>query len=350
MRTVVDLAGLAPFALMQVDERRRVRGANPEAQTILGQSERTMLRKPLSEVVFHDSVLFDLIDRCLKLDGDVTAHGVGLNGPAFSRNVDVDIRLRSTGDGGVVIAIMPHAGRDIVDNPANVAAFGRILGHEVKNPLAGISGAAQLLLRRAPEDQKPMLNIIQSETKRIERLISRLSAFELFSSPRYARFNIHALLDRVIAAEEVAHGGHVEIKRLYDPSLPEIEGDEDHLHEAVQNIIRNAAEAALSGEQAAQINVVTAFETAFAIAGAGLDSRPIRAIRVTIEDNGAGITPEKRERIFDLFSSTKSGGRGLGLNVVNEIVTAHQGRLKVDSIPGRTRFSVYLPIKKKTRS
>ncbi len=349
MKTLVDLAGLAPFALMQVDAKRRVRAANPEAQTILGQSQRTMLRKPLSEVVFHDSLLFDLIDRCLKLDGDVTAHGISLNGPTFSRKIDLDIRLRPAGDGGVVIALIPHAGHDIVDNPANVAAFGRILGHEVKNPLAGISGAAQLLLRKSNDEQTPMLNIIQSETKRIERLISRLSAFELFSSPRYAPFNIHALLDQVIAAEEAAHGGQVAVTRAYDPSLPDIEGDQDHLHEAFQNIMRNGAEAALAGGVSANLRVETAFETSFAIAGGGPEGRLARAIRVTVTDNGEGISPEKREKMFDLFTSTKSGGRGLGLNVVSEIVTAHRGRLKVDSKPGETRFSVYLPILKKAR-
>ena len=347
MNAVIDLAELAPFALLQIDERRRVVGANPEAQTMLGHSERVMLRKPLSEVVFHDSPLFNLIDRCLSLDGDVTAHAVTVTGPGLSRNLTLDIRLRPNGEGGAVIAFTNSVDQEIIDNPANVAAFGRILGHEVKNPLAGISGAAQLLQRGARDDQTAMLGIIHSETKRIERLISRLSAFELFSSPRMAALNIHALLNDVIAAEEVAQSGQVDMVRLYDPSLPEIEADQDHLHEAFQNIVRNASEAALSGDNPPRLKISTAFETSFAIAGANANGRLGRAIRVTIEDNGAGIPPEKRDKMFDLFTSTKAGGRGLGLNVVNEIVSAHQGRLKVDSKSGQTRFSVYLPILRK---
>lgn len=344
MRTMVDLAGLAPFGLLQVDERRRIAGANPEAQVMLGNSERVMLRKPLSEVIFHDSPLFELIDRAVKLKGDVSAQRVMVSGPNFSKPITVDVKVRSIGDGGVVLALMSSSGHDVIDNPGNVAAFGRILGHEVKNPLAGISGAAQLLLRSSKDDQTPMLNIILSETKRIERLISRLSAFELFSSPRMDKFNIHALLDQVIAAEEVAQSGRVNIKRLFDPSLPELTGDQDHLHEALQNIVRNASEAVLTTTEPSNITIHTAFETGFAIARISPSGRLGRAIRITVEDNGPGIPREKKEKMFDLFTSTKSGGRGLGLNVVSEVIKAHNGRIKIDSQPGKTLFSVYLPI------
>ncbi len=344
---VIDLAGLAPFALLQIDPRRRIVAVNPEMQSMLGHSERLMLNRPLSEVVFHDSPLFELIDHAMGLEGDVSARAVPVIGPGFSRRLLVDVRLRPSGDGGAVLAFIDTADHEVIDSPASIAAFGRILGHEVKNPLAGISGAAQLLMRTAREDQSDMLEIIQSETKRIERLISRLSAFELFSSPRMERLNIHALLDRVIAAEDVAQGSRVRFTRRYDPSLPEIEGDVDHLHEAFANIIRNASEAALPSDNRAAVQIETAFETGFAIAGAAPDGRLGRAIRITIEDNGAGIAVEDRDRLFDLFTSSKSGGRGLGLNVVSEIVSAHRGRMKIDSRPGRTRFSVFLPINRK---
>ena len=347
MRTMIDLASMAPFALLQVDERRRIAGANPEAQAMLGHSERAMLRRPLSEVVFHDSPLFDLIDRTMSLSGDLTAHAVTVTGPGFARPLIVDVKLRPIGDGNIVLALLENNENDVSDNPANVAAFGRILGHEIKNPLAGISGAAQLLQRSAREDQHSMLSIIHSETKRIERLISRLSAFELFSSPRMERFNIHEVIDQVVAAEEVAHAARVNFVKLYDPSLPEISGDRDHLHEAFLNIIRNASEAALVGSGDAEIKVTTAFETSFAIAGVSPNGRLGRAIRITIQDNGPGIPPEQKDKMFDLFVSSKSGGRGLGLNVVNEIVSAHRGRIKVDSRPGDTRFSIYLPITRK---
>lgn len=345
MMETLDLAGLAPFALLGLDERRRVRAANPEAQSILGHSERAMHRKPLSEVLFHDSPVFGLIDKAMDLKSDVSAHGVPISGPSLRKARILDLRLRPLEDRCVIIAMTEaNEATSANNNPAGVAAFGRILGHEVKNPLAGISGAAQLLSRTARDDQQAMLSIIQSETKRIERLVSRLSAFELFSSPAKERLNVHRLLDRVIAAEEAAHSGKVDITRLYDPSLPEILADQDHLHEAFQNVLRNAVEATLTYAATPQIRVETAFETGFAIARDKASSRLSRALRVTFEDNGPGIPPEKKARMFDMFTSSKSGGRGLGLSVVNEIVTAHSGRIKVDSRPNLTRISIYLPI------
>ncbi|MCR9269800.1 MAG: two-component system sensor histidine kinase NtrB [Henriciella sp.] len=351
MMTALDLVGLAPFALLGLDERRRVTAANPEAQAFLGHSERAMYRKPLSEILFHDSPVFDLIDKAMALQGDVSAHAIPVNGPSLRAQRVLDLRLRPLHDGGIVIGMIEASETAVVNNnPAGVAAFGRILGHEVKNPLAGISGAAQLLSRNARDDQSAMIDIIQSETRRIERLVSRLSAFELFSAPVKEALNIHELLDRVIAAEEAAHRGKVSIIRLYDPSLPEIMADQDHLHEAVQNILRNAVEATISHTQSPQIQVETAFETSFAIAGKDGSERLGRAIRVTIEDNGPGVPPEKKARMFDMFMSSKSGGRGLGLSVVNEIMSAHNGRIKVDSKPGLTRFSIFLPLPRTKKS
>ncbi|MEL7033816.1 MAG: ATP-binding protein [Pseudomonadota bacterium] len=351
MMTSLDLVGLAPFALLGLDERRRISAANPEAQSFLGHSERAMYRKPLSEILFHDSPVFGLIDKAQSLQGDVTAHAVPINGPSLRRQRVLDLRLRPLQDGGMVIGMTEANQTEVVNNnPAGVAAFGRILGHEVKNPLAGISGAAQLLSRKARDDQSAMIEIIQSETRRIERLVSRLSAFELFSAPAKETLNIHELLDRVIAAEEAAHRGKISIVRLYDPSLPNIEADQDHLHEAVQNILRNAVEATLAHTQSPQIQIETAFETSFAIARKDGTARLGRAVRVTIEDNGPGIPPEKKARMFDMFMSSKSGGRGLGLSVVNEIIGAHQGRIKVDSKPGLTRFSIFLPLPRTKKS
>lgn len=349
MKTAEDLVGLAPFGLLQLDARRRITAANRETQAILGHSERLMLRRPLSEIIFHDSPIFDLIDRAIENSYDMVAHNVSIMGPGFGKQAVLDVKLRPTGDGGIVLGLIQATQRDVVDNPAGVAAFGRILGHEVKNPLAGISGAAQLLRRSARDDQVGMLDIIQSETQRIERLISRLSAFELFSAPRQDIFNIHEILEQVIAAEQAAQGSRLHIRRAFDPSLPELEGDRDHLHEALQNLVRNAAEAAIGHDAEPQVRLETAFETSFGFLSMSRDGRLGRALRVTVEDNGPGIPPEKRGRMFEMFTSSKSGGRGLGLNVVSEIINAHKGRIRVDSQPGKTRFSIYLPLSRKSQ-
>lgn len=346
MKVALNLSDLAPLALLQIDDRRRIDAANTEAQMLLGHSESMLRGRALSEFVFHDSPLFELLDRAFGQDGDVSAHGVSIAGPGAPGTRLYDVKLRPAPPHGVVMAVAETLLRDPSHGAAGISGFGRILGHEVKNPLAGISGAAQLLLRNASDDQTPLLNVIRSEAARIERLVSRLSAFELFSSPRRDCFNIHELLDKILMAEEAAHRGKIVLKRAYDPSLPEIFGDEDHLHEAFQNIVRNAAEAAAEGEGTGQVILQTAFETGFAFSRTRDAKRLQRTIRVTIEDNGKGIPPRAREQMFDMFNSTKAGGRGLGLSVVSEVVAAHEGRIKVDSRPGQTRFSVFLPMKR----
>ena len=346
MTLAVNLSDVAPLALFQIDDRRRIDAANTEAQMLLGHSESALRGKALSEFIYHDSPLFDLLDRVFSQDGDVSAHGVAISGPGVSGSRTFDIKLRPVPPQGVVIAVTESVVSDRSSGAVGISGFGRILGHEVKNPLAGISGAAQLLLRTADEEQASLLNVIRSEASRIERLVTRLSAFELFSAPRRDKFNIHELLDKVLLAEEAAHGGKIALKRAYDPSLPEIYGDEDHLHEAFQNIVRNAAEAAAEVPGQGQITLQTAFETGFAFSKTRNAKRLQRAIRITVEDNGKGIPPRAREQMFDMFSSTKAGGRGLGLSVVSEVISAHESRIKVESRPGQTRFSVYLPMKR----
>ncbi|MAN75274.1 MAG: PAS domain-containing sensor histidine kinase [Henriciella sp.] len=346
MSEKANLSDLAPFAIIHLDPRRVILTANTEAQILLGHSLSSLQGRNLSEFIYHDSPIFELLDRVSGEEGDVNAHGVVVSGPAAPKNRLYDVRLRPGPDATIVLAVSETLMRDPSDSAAGISGFGRILGHEVKNPLAGISGAAQLLLRTADDKQAPLLDVIRSEASRIERLVSRLSAFELFSAPRRDRFNIHQLLDKIMIAEEAAHGGNIILKRAYDPSLPEILGDEDHLHEAFQNIVRNAAEAASETGGKGEVTLQTAFETGFAFSSKRNARRLQRAIRVTVEDNGRGISAETRDQMFDMFSSTKAGGRGLGLSVVSEVVAAHEGRIKVESRPGQTKFSVFLPMKR----
>ncbi|MEO0983654.1 MAG: ATP-binding protein [Pseudomonadota bacterium] len=339
-------ADLAPVALILIDARRRIEAVNAQAEALFGLSKRALRQRALSEVVFHDSPLFDLIDKAIDLNGDLSSPSVPLSGPSLEGGL-VDVRI-SVREGGLALAIAPVMQRD-VETAQNLAQFARILGHEVKNPLAGISGAAQLLMRNARDDQGELLDLIRSETGRIERLVNRLSVFELFSAPRRAAFNIHEVLDRVIQGERAASHGRIRIRRDYDPSLPEVFGDIDHLHEAFQNVVRNAVEASddlLAGDGA--VTVRTAYEPGLGlgIKKAGGRGRIRRAVRVTVEDYGPGIPPELQARMFEMFQTTKPRGSGMGLSVVSEVIAAHGGHVHVESRPGRTRFSLFLPLAK----
>ena len=219
-----------------------------------------------------------------------------------------------------------------------MADFARILGHEVKNPLAGISGAAQLLQRAAREDQNELLELIIGESDRIERLVTELSAFELYSSPRRGAVNIHKLLDRIIVGEEAAFDDKCRFIRHFDPSLPTVYGDEDHLHEAAQNIMRNGAEAAAS-----TVRVHTSYEAGLTIRRSA-DNVRMPAMRLTIEDDGEGVTSEQEEAMFKMFETWKPGGSGLGLALVSQIAEAHDAQIIVESNPGKMCVSMLLPL------
>ncbi len=347
MPTQIDasrLGDLAPVALIHLDARRRILDANSSAEVLLKQSRRTLAGRPLSEIVFHDSPLFELFDRATEQAGVVVAPGLPVAGPNLQARIIADVTLRQLDEGGYILVLADAPARDASDSAAGVAGFGRILGHEVKNPLAGIIGAAQLLERQHHAEQNELLGIISSEARRIERLVNRLSAFELFSAPRMKHFNIHALLDRVISSERAAMGARVELIRAFDPSLPDILGDEDHLQQAFQNIVRNGVEAAMDGGARGIVTVRTAYAAGFSLKQARLGPEARRAMLVSVEDNGRGIARERQASIFEVFQSSKSGGRGLGLSVVAEVIAAHGGQVRVDSEPGATRFTTLLPL------
>jgi len=338
------LGEISPVALVLIDSRRRVLEANPAAESLLKMSRRALAGRPLSEVIYHDSPLFELVDRAQRQSGDITAPGTPIAGPGMHSRVICDIRIRSAERGSFIIALSETPARESSDSVAGAAGFGRILGHEVKNPLAGIIGAAQLLDRQGKPDQSELLDIIKDEARRIERLVNRLSAFELFSAPRLQPLNIHALLDKIFAAERAAIGPSVTFYREFDPSLPDIMGDADHLQQAFHNIIRNAAEAAIDGGGQGRVTIRTAYAAGLSMKQARLGAGLRRAMLVSIEDDGVGIPRERQATIFDVFQSSKSGARGLGLSIVSEVIMAHGGHIRVDSEPGMTRFTVLLPL------
>ncbi len=342
-------ADLAPLALLVLTDRRAIAAANAEAEEMFARSRRTLCSLALSEIVFHDSPLFELLDKAESLDGQLSAPAVPVSGPTLPQLL-LDVRVGVRTDGGFVLALAPALVREH-SAPPQISTFARILGHEVKNPLAGISGAAQLLLRHAQDVDAELLELIRRESQRIERLVNRLSMFELFSAPRFAEVNIHEVLDHVLQLERAASHNLLRIERRFDPSLPPVRADADHLHEAFQNLIRNAVEAVSeTPANDARICVSTAYEAGLTVSTPGGEGASSRALRVSIEDNGPGIDPDFQVRIFDMFESSKSRGGGMGLAVVKEIVAAHGGHLNVDGRSGGTRIDVVLPLALERRS
>ena len=333
------LSDLAPIALIHCNTDSTIQNLNDAAQSLLGQSRAKLLGQSLVTAVYGGSDIYPLIDEALETQTPIVAHNVAVGGPKISVRA-IDVRLSPVSD-GYVIAVLSAATRTAEGAHIGMADFARILGHEVKNPLAGISGAAQLLKRGARDDQAELLELIIDESVRIERLVSELSAFELYSSPRRKPVNIHETLNKVIASEEVAFMDKCSFERIFDPSLPMIYADADHLHAAVQNLVRNGAEAAES-----TVSIRTSFEVGVSIRREEDDTH-LPAMRLTIEDDGVGVTPEQEGAMFKMFETWKPGGSGLGLALVSQIADAHDAQIIVDSEPGRMRVSMLLPLVEK---
>jgi two-component system nitrogen regulation sensor histidine kinase GlnL len=217
--------------------------------------------------------------------------------------------------------------------PAALSASLKGLAHELRNPLAGIKGAAQLLARRGDADSRELTGLIEAEVERLAALVDRLLSP---APPRpFEPLNIHAVLERVLRLAEADAGWVVRLQRDYDPSLPELDGDPDRLTQAVWNLVRNAIEA---GPTTVQLR--TRAEHGLRI---GEDVHPL-GLRLEIVDDGHGVPPELAEQVFLPLVSGRAQGSGLGLALAQQVAREHRGALAFRSRPGHTVYTLLLPL------
>jgi two-component system nitrogen regulation sensor histidine kinase GlnL len=228
------------------------------------------------------------------------------------------------------IAEQQQANRELIRN----------LAHEIKNPLGGIRGAAQLLERElADAEQREFTQVIVKETDRLQDLMNRLLTPSRL--PRVEKLNIHEVAERVRTLLLAEFPGGLAVRRDYDTSLPDLIGDKEQLIQAILNVARNAAQA-LEGR--GEIRLETRIARQVTIAR----NRYRHAIAISVEDDGPGVPPDLGERIFNPLVSGREGGTGLGLPLAQSYVSQHQGLIEFDSVPGRTRFTILLPVRERT--
>jgi two-component system nitrogen regulation sensor histidine kinase GlnL len=248
--------------------------------------------------------------------------------------------------GAVVLTLQDGSTAQMMNRQLNflgaargASAMAEMLAHEVKNPLSGIRGAAQLLEQGAAEGDRELCQLIQDEADRIRNLVDRMDMF----SDRpvdLAPVNIHQLLDHVRRVAQTGFAAHLRIIEEYDPSLPLVWGNRDQLVQILLNLVKNAAEAVdpLGGE----IILATAYHHGVRIAVPGSQERVHLPLQVSVRDNGTGIKEAVRATLFEPFVTTKRGGQGLGLALVAKLVADQGGLIECDSRPGRTIFRLSL--------
>jgi two-component system, NtrC family, nitrogen regulation sensor histidine kinase GlnL len=345
----VVLAAL-PDPVLVVDEHGTLRYANLAAEVFFDAGTTMLLGLPLSELLPPDSPVFALIDSVSRTGASVSEYGVGVDMPRVGVRV-LTVQAAPLGDesASVVVTLQGRSIADKIDrqlthrNAArSVTAMASMLAHEVKNPLSGIRGAAQLLEENAGAADRELTRLICDETDRICALVDRMDVFSDRRPLERAAVNIHEVLERVRRAAQSGFARNVRFIEEYDPSLPSVHGNRDLLIQTFLNLVKNAAEAAPA--QGGEIQLATSYQHGVRMTVAGSDSRVHLPLMVTVTDNGDGIPEDIQPHLFDPFVSTKHNGSGLGLALVAKVIGDHGGVIEFDSQPRRTVFRVYLPV------
>ncbi len=329
-----------PAPVLGVDAGERIRFVNAAAAELLAGVGRGLLGRRLDEIFGPDAPLVSLARRALGGAAGVAETEVPLVGPGFALG-RAAIAAGPVGENGYIALVLTRPPRARGAPPAAGHSAARTLAHEVRNPLAGIRAAAQLISRTDDRESAALAKLICDEVDRIRRLTDRIDPLGAFEPPKFEPFNIHEALERVRKLIG-SSAPDVMIRERYDPSLPPVRGDMDQLIQAFLNIAKNAAEA-IEGQPDGDIAFITAYRP-----GVKFRSAPSGAARAQLEvqiiDNGSGLHPDVADRLFEAFATTKPAGMGLGLTVAADIVARHDGRIEVDSTPGRTTFKILLPI------
>jgi len=344
-------------AVLVIDDDDRVLLANSAAEQLFAISRSALGRTLITQLLPQSSPIFPLIEQVRGGVSAVTEYRLALDTPKTGQrsvNVQVSTMIEGPEEKPGKAVVLSFQERSIADQIAHrlthrdaarsMSAMSSMLAHEVKNPLSGIRGAAQLLEQGADEADRSLTRLIQDESDRIKDLIERMEVFSENTPFKTGPVNIHQVLDRVHKVAEHGFAKSVQFDERYDPSLPPVEGDRDQLIQVFLNLVKNAAEAV--PKEGGVIILKTAYQHGVRFAMPGNQSRVHLPLAITVQDNGPGIPADLSEHLFDPFVTTKSNGSGLGLAMVAKIVGDLGGVIDFESRPGRTAFRVLLPMSK----
>jgi two-component system nitrogen regulation sensor histidine kinase GlnL len=324
--------------------------ANDASEAFFGRSRRRLEGQRIDETLVFESERMNAA--LLSADSDLSAQDMELKTPHGVITVDINLSSVSKYPEWRIAIISPrNGGREHIGDQRDIGqqqAMGApaILGHEIKNPLAGIKGAAQLLARIVDEKNRTLTELIVNEVDRIARLLDQMQKLGRSEPAELAPANIHLLIERAIRSLRAANRSMPEISINYDPSLPDVLIDADGMVQILINLLQNATDA-LQGRLDGVIGISTRYIMSGALRDADVDRRSIKLpVEIAISDNGPGVPEHIADELFSPFVTTKRDGQGLGLAIVRKLVQQMNSRVlfERDAAQGQTTFRLLLPV------
>ncbi|MBB3913183.1 MULTISPECIES: two-component system sensor histidine kinase NtrB [Rhizobium] len=340
--------------VVMVDESGFVAFANWEAEAFFGASASHLARYRISTFIPFGSPLLALIDQVRERKAPVNEYRVDLSSPRLGQDKLVDLYVAPvlSEPGAVVIVFQERSMADKIDRQLthraaarSVTGLASMLAHEIKNPLSGIRGAAQLLEQSVIDDDRALTRLICDETDRIVSLVDRMEVFSDERPVDRMPVNIHSVLDHVKAVAKAGFARNIRITESYDPSLPAVYANRDQLVQVFLNLVKNAAEA-VGDRPDGEIVLTTAYRPGIRLSVAGTREKISLPLEFCVHDNGPGVPTDLLPHLFDPFITTKTNGSGLGLALVAKIIGDHGGIIECDSQNSRTTFRVLMPASK----
>jgi len=340
-----------PVPALVVGPDECIQAVNATAEQFFTMSARALIGRRVYEFAPEGSRLAALLHKAREAPASLAERSVEIvTHDGVSAEVDVQVTpLTDTPSStALLVLVQPRSIAEKMDRnlahrgaARSVSGMAAALSHEIKNPLAAISGAAQLLQDFGADQESELAELIEGEADRIGRLVDRMEHFTDERPPARLPVNLHDALDTTRRAAKAGFARNVRFVEEYDPSLPPTVGDRDQLAQAFQNLVKNAAEAI---EGTGKITLRTAYRPGVRLTGAAGAGRQSLPLEVSVIDNGRGIPGDLSAHIFEPFVTSKASGAGLGLALVSKIVADHGGVISCESTEGRTIFRMLLPV------